>query len=244
MAGLTLYSGFGLGTLLMPVFAVFFPVEIAVALTAVVHFLNNVFKFILLGKKADLRIVVFFGVPAFIAAFLGAKLLFLLSGMAPLYVYEFEGRLLEVQPIKISIAVFIIIFILLKLSKTFNSLEVNKRYLPFGGLLSGFFGGLSGHQGAIRSAFLLKCGLTKEGFIATGVVIACLVDMARLSTYGFTVLSNVEDNIAPLVTAVMSAFLGTYISRKFITKVTMEGIRKLVSILLFFVAVGIGSGLI
>lgn len=33
---LTLYSGFGLGTLLMPVFALFFPVEVAVVATAVV----------------------------------------------------------------------------------------------------------------------------------------------------------------------------------------------------------------
>ena len=29
-AGLTLYSGFGLGTLLLPVFALFYPVEVAV----------------------------------------------------------------------------------------------------------------------------------------------------------------------------------------------------------------------
>ena len=32
-AFLTLYSGFGLGTLLLPVFALFFPVEVAVAAT-------------------------------------------------------------------------------------------------------------------------------------------------------------------------------------------------------------------
>ena len=29
-------------------------------------------------------------------------------------------------------------------------LEFDRRYLPLGGLLSGFFGGLSGHQGALR----------------------------------------------------------------------------------------------
>ena len=44
-SALTLFSGFGLGTLLMPAFAFFFPIEIAVALTAVVHLLNNIFKF-------------------------------------------------------------------------------------------------------------------------------------------------------------------------------------------------------
>lgn len=41
VAGLTLYSGFGLGTLLLPVFALFFPVQVTVAAVAVVHLLNN-----------------------------------------------------------------------------------------------------------------------------------------------------------------------------------------------------------
>ncbi len=43
VSGLTLFSGFGLGTLLMPAFALFFPVEVAVAATAVVHLANNIF---------------------------------------------------------------------------------------------------------------------------------------------------------------------------------------------------------
>ncbi len=38
--------------------------------------------------------------------------------------------------------------------------------------MTGFFGGLSGMQGAMRSAFLAKSGLGKEAFIATGAVIA------------------------------------------------------------------------
>ena len=41
---MTFFSGFGLGTLLLPVFALFFPVEIAVATTALVHLANNLFK--------------------------------------------------------------------------------------------------------------------------------------------------------------------------------------------------------
>jgi len=34
-SGLTLFSGFGLGTILMPVFALFFPLPLAIAATAV-----------------------------------------------------------------------------------------------------------------------------------------------------------------------------------------------------------------
>jgi uncharacterized protein len=51
-------------------------------------------------------------------------------------------------------------------------------------VLSGFFGGLSGNRGALRSAFLLKLGLKKEVFIGTGVVAAVVVDMAHLLVYG------------------------------------------------------------
>ncbi len=43
-SGLTLLSGFGLGTALMPVFALFFPLPLAIVATAVVHFANNLFK--------------------------------------------------------------------------------------------------------------------------------------------------------------------------------------------------------
>ena len=46
-SALTFFSGFGLGTLLLPAFALFFPVDVAIALTAIVHFLNNTFKFVL-----------------------------------------------------------------------------------------------------------------------------------------------------------------------------------------------------
>ena len=76
-SGLTLFSGFGLGTLLMPVVAIFFPLEIAIAITAVVHFSNNLFKLALMGHHADRSILLKFGLPAVIAALIGAALLHL-----------------------------------------------------------------------------------------------------------------------------------------------------------------------
>jgi hypothetical protein len=54
-AVLTLFSGFGLGSLLLPVFALFFPLESAVAVTAIVHLCNNLFKVGLLGRHAKRR---------------------------------------------------------------------------------------------------------------------------------------------------------------------------------------------
>ena len=78
---LTFFSGFGLGTILMPVFAIFFPVEIAIALTGVVHFSNNLFKMSLVGKRADKEVLLKFGIPAILASFAGAWLLLRITRM-------------------------------------------------------------------------------------------------------------------------------------------------------------------
>jgi uncharacterized membrane protein YfcA len=244
-AGLTLFSGFGLGTLFLPVFACFFPLEVAVALTAIVHLANNLFKLVLLGKFADRRAVLRFGLPAIAAAYLGARLLVWLGELNPLTTYHLWGRTLQVMPVKLTIASLMAIFAVLELAPAEGKFSFPLRYLPVGGALSGFFGGLSGHQGALRSAFLLRCGLTKEGFIATGVVIACLVDISRLSVYFWQfLLSDLRRNAGLLLTAIAAAFAGTFLGSRLLGKVTMRGIRILVSALLFAIALGLAAGFI
>ena len=68
VSGLTFFSGFGLGTLLMPVFALFFPIDIAIVSTAVVHLTNNIFKFFLIKKHIRWDIVWRFGIPALVSS--------------------------------------------------------------------------------------------------------------------------------------------------------------------------------
>ena len=69
----TFFSGFGLGSILLPVFAIFYPAEIAVAATAIVHFSNNVFKTFIIGRYGALKVILGFGIPAFIASFFGSS---------------------------------------------------------------------------------------------------------------------------------------------------------------------------
>ncbi|MGN6399171.1 MAG: TSUP family transporter, partial [Flavisolibacter sp.] len=76
---LTFFSGFGLGTILTPVFMLFFPVDLAIALTAVVHFFNNIVISIMMGKKADKKILLSFGIPAILFSLAGAWLLLNIS---------------------------------------------------------------------------------------------------------------------------------------------------------------------
>ena len=242
---LTFFSGFGLGTLLMPVFAFFFPVDVAVALTGVVHFLNNVFKLLLTGKKANKQVLLRFGIPAFIAAFAGAALLLRMTAFQPLYTYTIGKHLFFITPLKLTIALLLIIFSIAEAVPRFKNIQFNKNKMIIGGILSGFFGGLSGHQGALRSAFLIKAGLSKESFVATGVVIACLVDVSRLSVYfNRYISSGIHENRVLLLTATLCAFTGAVLGTLLLKKITLTAVQRQVTIMLVLVAIALGAGLI
>jgi uncharacterized protein len=60
---LTFFSGFGIGTIMLPVFALFFPLEIAIVMTGIVHLLNNLFKALISGKDFDKKVVLKLGIP-------------------------------------------------------------------------------------------------------------------------------------------------------------------------------------
>ncbi|MFM9988659.1 TSUP family transporter [Flavobacterium sp.] len=232
-SALTLFSGFGLGTILLPVFGLFFPIEIAVVLTALVHFMNNIFKLFLFGKKANKSVIFKFGIPAILFAFLGAYLLKLLTQMQPIFQYSISEKSFEIMPLKLIIGLLLIIFSLFDFIPKLKNLEFDKKYLSVGGVLSGFFGGISGHQGALRSAFLIRSGLSKESFIATGVFIACLVDVSRLSIYIPKIVNNeLSLNYKLVLFATLSAFLGVYFGNKLLQKTTYKSIQNIVALML------------
>jgi uncharacterized protein len=182
-SALTFFSGFGLGTLLLPAFLLFFPVEKAIALTAIVHFLNGGLKLVLVRRYVDFGVALRFGVPAIVGAYVGAQLLLLAVDAPPLGSYVLFGRTFVVTPAKFVIGALLLVFSLLEVMPRLRDFTFPPRFLPVGGLLSGFFGGLSGMQGALRSAFLVKSGLSKEAYIATGAAVAFVIDIARLSVY-------------------------------------------------------------
>jgi uncharacterized membrane protein YfcA len=242
---LTFFSGFGLGTVLTPVFAIFFPIEVAIALTGVVHFLNNLFKLILVGGHANKEVVLRFGIPAFLAALVGAYLLVRISDLEPIYQYTLSNRNFFITPVKLIVAVLLIVFALMESVPRFKKLEFGRNHLILGGILSGFFGGLSGNQGALRSAFLIKAGLTKETFIAAGIVIACIVDFSRLGVYFSRFSSSgLHENLTLVIAATLSAFAGAFIGSKLLKKVTLEVVQIIVTIMLIILSIALGLGLI
>ena len=179
---LTFFSGFGLGTLLLAFMLLYFPPEIAIGITAIVHLVNNIFKYLLTRNHIDTRLMLTFGLPAIVGALLGAYMLQYLNEIKPIYQYEWAGKLHFITVIKIVVGFVMTLFVVWEWVPGLQN--SNLRAICF--VLAAFsrvFGGLSGHQGALRSAFLSKGDLDKETFIATGVAIACLIDLSRLQYY-------------------------------------------------------------
>lgn len=243
VAILTFFSGFGLGTILTPIFMVFFPVDLAIALTGVVHFFNNLFKLALVGKNTDKDVLIRFGITAVIAAFAGSWVLLNITDLDPLFRYDMFGKTFIVEPVKFIISILLIIFASMDLIPYFQKLQFGKEKLPIGGALSGFFGGLSGNQGALRSAFLIKAGLSKEAFIGTSVVVSTFVDFTRLSVYATRFAqTDLIDNIQLVTIATLSAIAGAYLGNKLLKKVTLKFLQVTVAIMLILISIALGAG--
>lgn len=249
-SSLTLYSGFGLGTLLLPVFALFFPVEVAVGATALVHGANNILKVAVVGRNADRDLVLRFGLPAIVAAFAGAAALGSIAHLGEVFSYTVGSRLAVVTPVKLTLGTLMFVFALFELVPGLRALRFDRKYLLVGGLLSGFFGGFSGHQGALRAAFLTKVGISPQAFVGTNALIGFLVDLARIVTYGSVFFlagsgGGFDRGQWLLIAAgCLAAFAGVLVGKRYLHKVTMGVIQNITGILLLGIAAALFTGLL
>jgi hypothetical protein len=117
-------------------------------------------------------------------------------------------------------------------------------------LLSGFFGGLSGHQGALRAAFLSKLGLSPQAFVATSAVLGLLVDLVRLLAYGAILLGAHLAALAGsregalVAVGALAAFAGVLLGKRVLQKITLTAVQRITGGLLLMVAVLLGLGLV
>jgi uncharacterized protein len=230
-SALTFFTGFGLGTILLPIMALFFPLEIAILNTAIVHLANNLWKFRLLYQNINIKVLLSFGMTAFLFSLLGSYLLRLEIQGNTLYRSMLWGAEKEISLLQFTIGFLMIAFALLELFAVQKKLIFDAKYLPLGGAVSGFFGGLSGHQGALRSMFLLRAGLSKEGLIATGTCIALLVDGSRLfNYYGQFKLQQASLDYVLISLGVAAALLGVSIGNYYFKKIQLPLLERIVAL--------------
>ena len=244
---LTFFSGFGLGTILLPAFCAFFPVEVAVFATAVVHFFNSLFKVIFVFKEINYSLLLQFAPTAVLFAFLGGFILSCLDSYNLEMMYSFLIFQNTVTPLKIVIGLTMIAFAFIEFFFKKQTYKTTPARMLVGGALSGFFGGLSGHQGAFRSMFLSKANVSKEEFVATSSAIGFLIDISRLITY-LTTLHIIKSSAIianpVLLISVLIAFIGSYFGSKLLAKTTIQSIQKTVAVFLLIFGILICSGFI
>jgi len=239
----TFLTGFGLGTILLPVFLLAMGPALAVAAVAPVHLFHNLGKFTLLRAHVDRRILVQFGAPALVAAALGAWGLARLTDLPELGIWSLFGKTFSLCPLKLVIGLSLAVFSGWELLGGGGG--VRRVPLWVGGFASGLLGGLTGHQGAIRSAFFLGKNLPKETFIATGAAVACAVDITRIAVY-LQLLQLLGGAIPwPVVGAGMAgAVVGLMIGRMSLHRISGEGFRRLVGVGLLVFGMLLAGGVI
>lgn len=239
----TFLTGFGLGTILLPVFLLAMGPALAVAAVAPVHLSHNLGKFLLLRSHVDRALLVQFGVPALLAAALGAWGLARLTDWPELGAWSLFGKTFSICPLKLVIGLSLAVFSVWELFGGGGGI----RGVPLwaGGLASGLLGGLTGHQGAIRSAFFLGKNLPKEAFIATGAAVACVVDFTRLAVY-VQLFRSLGGSIPwPVIGAgIAGAAVGLWVGRRSLQQISGDGFRKVVGVGLLVFGIGLAAGVI
>ena len=229
-AVLTFFSGFGLGTILLPTLSLFLPLEWAITATAMVHLLNNLVKMTLNYKNTNWKIGLVFITTAIPFALIGSNLFKWLYIQPSSLSFQIGSWNFETPLFKIFIGLMMILFAIFEWLPENKKPTFSSQWLLLGGALSGFFGGLSGHQGALRSAFFIRTEMTKNQIIATGIIVACCIDITRLFIYPIQWQWLMEGYYTHWIwLALLGATIGSLLGQFFIKKITIQTLKHFVA---------------
>ena len=206
--------GFGIGSLLTPLLAVRYGIDLAIAAVALPHLGGGLLRGWRLRAAVDRRVLVRFGILSAIGGLIGALIFARLEPQA-------LGRILGA---------------LLLLTAAAGVTEWSDRWKPGGplvwalGALSGFFGGVVGNQGGLRAAALSAFRLEPTAFVATSTAIGVLIDLVRAPVYLHRAGSDLIDLWPLVVVATAGVLAGTLVGERLLLGLTRERFRQLVSI--------------
>jgi len=211
-------TGFGTSTIMVPVLSIFLPLPVTLLFVGIIHWFNDIWKIILFKKGFNWKLILLFGIPGIIASFLAAKL--------PIALPE---TILER-----ALGLFLVLYVAFLFLKPSWKIKASSSSALLGGTLSGFFSGVFGVGGAVRSSFLTAFNLDKSVFLFTSGVIGLLIDSARIIQY---LLSGITLGflITALLLCIPASLLGAYIAKKLLDKVSQERFRLYVAAGLFLV---------
>ena len=220
-AALTVPAGFGLATMLTPVVLFWLPPHEAIAVVAIIHGAHNAWKLKLLQDSIDFDAVKRYGWALVIGAIIGAML----------------QSYIPSDPLLMLVGLALTVLPILSATEKWTNIRLPDSEDRIGGFGSGFFGGLTGHQGALRAMFLQRRLPDKVAYAATASILALAVDLTRIPIYlafeGTAILN--EYILIPCL--VISAILGVHLGKLWLTKWKQSNIR--IGILVAIVVSGV-----
>ncbi len=219
--GVGTISGFGVGTIMTPVLLLFLPFSETILLVCVIHWFHDIWKVLFFHRGIDWKLFLYFGMPTIVASFIGALLVtskqsILLSSLLGLFLIGSVGMIFCVP---------------------YMAIPYNWLSGLIGGALSGFFAGIFGIRGAVRSVFLSAFDLHKTIFIGTTGAISLLLDSTRLVTYlarGIRLDTTLGWSLFFFIPA---SFIGSYIGKHIVGIIPQKHFRTVVSIFLLLVGI-------
>lgn len=204
--------GFGIGSLLTPLLATRFGTNVAVAAVTLPHALATAVRCWRLRASIDRHVLIQFGLLSAAGALVGALVY---THLGPSTLTGILGALLLFTAIA-------------------HLTGWSSRWRPHGplvaifGLLSGFFGGVAGNQGALRAAALTAFRLTPASFVATATATGLLVDLARTPVYLWSTGTELLPLAVPIGLAVLGVLIGTVLGERLLLGLSVRTFGRIV----------------
>ena len=214
-------AGFGIGTMLTPVFALQVDMKLAVAAVSIPHLVATSLRLWMMRAHVDGRLVRTFGVMSAAGGLTGALLQRQLRGRG--LVMVFGGLLLFAG--------------VTGLTGVMERVRLGRTAAWIAGLLSGIFGGLVGNQGGIRSAALLGFDVRPAAFVASATAAALMVDLARMPVYLVLEADRLGSLAGSIALASAGAVAGTIGGGRVLGRIPPPVFKKLVSALVLALGV-------
>ena len=219
-------TGFGIGSILTPLLALQFDTRAAVAIVSVPHFAASVVRFATLWRRADRRAVITFGSFSVVGSLAGALL-------------SVSRRGPTEMGVDIALGVLLMLGGFSALAAPRGGIRFGRNTAGLAGAASGFFGGLVGSQGPIRSAALLAFDISKESFVATAMAVAIAVDLARMPVYIYAQHDAMGHAWKTILLATAGALAGTLWGNRLLRAVPLAPFRRAVAGVVFALGVAV-----
>lgn len=214
-------SGFGIGSLLTPLMTVRIGTKLAVAAVSVPHLAATAFRFWIMRKHVDRRLLWSFGLMSAAGGLTGALL----------HAY------VESPVLTIVLAVLLIFTGLMGLTGLSERMRFKGSVGWVAGAVSGALGGLVGNQGGIRSAAMLGFDVPRHAFVATATAVGLIVDGARMPIYLVVEGAEIARLWPVLLTATIGACLGTLVGERVLRQISEPIYRRLIAVLVLSLGV-------